>query len=385
LDQGELLLDRSYAARYRSCDPSPEKRVNTFHAFRERPLTRFEIDKDYLKRVLVDLLNTPSPTGDTEWAISSVQNEFDALGIPCERTIKGALLATFEGLNSTKPRALTAHVDTLGAMVTKIKSTGRLAITNIGGLMWPTVDSEGVTIATRGGRQIRGSIVFVNGAAHVNKSAPTAARDTNNLEIRVDERTNSAEETRQLGIDVGDFVYVDPRVETSESGFIRSRFLDDKACVACLLAAAKALKDSDVSPVQTTTMLISNFEEVGHGGADSLPSNLHEMLVLDMACVGDGLQGNEFHCSICIKDSSGPYSKELTGKLRDIADRRGIDIKTDIYPFYGSDGSVYWRAGGAAQVALIGPGVDTSHGYERTHMEALQDTASLVAEYLVED
>jgi putative aminopeptidase FrvX len=348
-------------------------------------LTRFEIDKSYLKRTLVDLLNTPSPTGDTEWAISLVQNEFDALNIPCRVTTKGALLATFEGLNTSKPRGLTAHVDTLGAIVSQIKSSGRLAVTNIGGLMWPTVDSEGVTIATRGGRQIRGSLVLTNGAAHVNKNAGSVARDASNLEIRLDERTHSAEETRTLGIDVGDFVYVDPRVEENDAGFVRSRFLDDKACVACMLAAAKALRDADITPVQTTTMLISNFEEVGHGGTDSLPQDLHELLVLDMACIGEGLQGDEYHCSICIKDSSGPYSKELTDKIRGIADKRGIDIKTDIYPFYGSDGSAYWRAGGQAQVALIGPGVDTSHGYERTHMEALHDTASLVAEYLVED
>lgn len=348
-------------------------------------MTRFEIDKDYLRRVLVDLLNTPSPTGDTEWAISFVHNEMDALGIPCEKTKKGALLATLEGLNTTLPRAITAHVDTLGAMVTQIKSSGRLAVTNIGGVMWPTVDSEGVTIATRGGRRLRGSLVLVNGAAHVNKVAPTVARDSYNLEVRIDERTHSAEETRMLGIDVGDFIYLDPRVEATESGFVRSRFLDDKACVACMLAAAKALRDSDVTPVQTTTMLVSNFEEVGHGGADALPADLQEMLVMDMACIGDGLQGDEYHCSICIKDSSGPYSKELTDKLRGIADKRGIDLKSDVYPFYGSDGSAYWRAGGTAQVALIGPGVDTSHGYERTHMEALQDTASLVAEYMVED
>ena len=348
-------------------------------------MTRFEIDKDYLKRVLIDLLNTPSPSGDTEWASTFVHNEFDAFEIPCQRTKKGAVLATFEGLNSTKLRALTAHVDTLGAMVTAIKSSGRLAVTNIGGLNWQTVDSEGVAISTRGGRQIRGSFVLVNGASHVNRGAMNTVRDASNIEVRVDERSRSAEETRMLGIEVGDFIYVDPRVEASDSGFIRSRFLDDKACVACLLAATKALRDAGVSPVQTTTMLISNCEEVGHGGADSLPSDLHELLVLDMACVGDNLQGDEHHCSICIKDSGGPYSKVLTEKLRAIADKRGIDIKPDIYPFYGSDGTVYWRAGGTAQVALIGPGVDTSHGYERTHMEALHDTASLVAEYLVED
>ena len=348
-------------------------------------MTRFEIDKDFLKRVLVDLLNTPSPTGDTEWAIAFVENELEALGIHSQRTIKGALLATITGLSSEKPRGITAHVDTLGAIVTQIKSNGRLALTNIGGLMWPTVESEGVTIATRGGRQIRGSIVLTNGAVHVNKTAPSGPRDASTMELRIDERTHSAEETRMLGIDVGDFVYVDPKVEAGDAGFIRSRFLDDKACVAILIAALKALKDAQITPAYDTTILISNFEEVGHGGADSLPANLHEMLILDMACIGDGLQGDEHHCSICIKDSSGPYSKGLTDKIRSIADNRGIDIKTDIYPFYGSDGSVYWRAGGQAQVALIGPGVDTSHGYERTHMDALYDTTSLVTEYLVEE
>lgn len=348
-------------------------------------MTRFEIDKEYLSRVLVDLLNTPSPTGDTEWAITLVQNELEALGIPCMRTTKGALLATIPGLKDDKPRALTAHVDTLGAMVSKIKSSGRLQLVALNGLNWPTVESESVTITTRSGRHIRGSIVFVNGAAHVNKEACSAARNDKNLEVRIDERTNSAEETRLLGIEVGDYVFLDPRVETNDSGFIRSRFLDDKACVACILAAFKSLKDQGITPSQRTTILISNFEEVGHGGMDSLPSDLAEYLVLDMACIGDGLQGDEFHCTICLKDSGGPYSKALSDKLRDIASNRGIHLKTDIYPFYGSDGTAYWRSGGNAQVALIGPGVDTSHGYERTHMDALHDTALLVAEYVVED
>lgn len=348
-------------------------------------MTRFEIDKSYLRRVLVDLLNTPSPSGDTEWAVTFVENELQALEVEGKRTIKGALVATLGGLNSEKPRALTAHVDTLGAVVAEIKKNGRLMLTNIGGLMWPTVESEGVTVSTRAGRQIRGSLVLTNGAGHVNKGATTIARESGTMEARLDERTTSSEETRMLGIEVGDFVYFDPRVEAGDAGFIRSRFLDDKACVGCLLAAVKALKDAGITPSQRTTLLISNFEEVGHGGADSLPTDLHEMVILDMACVGEGLQGDEFHCSICIKDSSGPYSKVLTDKLRTIAEKRGIDLRPEIYPYYASDGSVYWRAGGQAQVALIGPGVDTSHGYERTHMDALYDTALLVAEYLVED
>lgn len=348
-------------------------------------MARFEIDKEYIKRVLVDLLNTPSPTGDTEWAVTLVQNEFDALGVKTERTTKGALLVSLDGLKSDMPRALTAHVDTLGAVVAQIKPSGRLKMSALNGVMWPSVESEGVTVVTRSSRQVRGSIVLTNGAVHVNSKARKAKRDADSLEVRLDERTRSAEETRQLGIEVGDFVYFDPRVESGDAGFIRSRFLDDKACVACALAAIKGLRDSGVTPAQSLTILISNFEEVGHGGMDGLPEELSELVVLDMACVGEGLQGDELHCSICIKDSSGPYSKPLTDKLRSIAENRGIDLKPDIYPYYGSDGSAYWRSGGRSEVALIGPGVDTSHGYERTHIEALHDTALLVAEYLASD
>lgn len=251
--------------------------------------------------------------------------------------------------------------------------------------MWPTVESEGVWVATRSGRQVRGSMVLKNGAAHVNRRASEAERTADTLEVRLDERTNRAEETRLLGIEVGDFVYFDPRVEVSDAGFIRSRFLDDKACVACALAAIKATKDAGITPAQRTTLLISNFEEVGHGGFDGLPNDLREYVVLDMACIGEGLRGNEFHCSICVADSNGPYSKGLSDRLRDLAERRGIDLIPDVYPHYGSDGGVYWRAGGRAEVALIGPGVDTSHGYERTHIDALNDTAQLVAEYLVDE
>lgn len=348
-------------------------------------MPRFEIDADHLTRVLVDLLNTPSPTGFTEWAVGFVQQELEAMGIASETTRKGALVATLDGLSDSAPRALSAHVDTLGAMVKEIKPNGRLRLTALNGVMWPSVESEGVTIETRSGRSYRGSIVLENGAAHVNKDANAGARNADNLEVRLDERTNRAEETRLLGIDVGDFVSFDPRVEVSPNGFVRSRFLDDKACVACILAALKALRDLDVTPTQRTTIHFSNYEEVGHGGRDGLPGDLAELLVLDMAAIGKGLQGDEYHCSICVKDSSGPYSKSLGDKIRGIADNVGIDLKSDVYPYYNSDGSVYWRTGGGAEVALIGPGVDTSHGYERTHRDALIDTATLVAEYLVSD
>ncbi|HXH61880.1 MAG TPA: M42 family metallopeptidase [Fimbriimonadaceae bacterium] len=348
-------------------------------------MPRFEIDLDYLLTVLEDLLNTPSPTGDTEWAIALVSQELESLGVHATKTTKGALVAKVPGTKSERPRGVTAHVDTLGAMVSEIKSSGRLKMTALNGVNWPTVESEGVTVSTRSGQKVRGSIVLTNGAAHVNPDARTAKRDADSLEVRLDERTTSAEETRLLGIDVGDYVYFDVKFEKSGSGFVRSRFLDDKACVACALAALKALKDAKAKPSRDTYFLVSNFEEVGHGGMDGLPSDLSEMTVLDMACVGKGQNGDEFHCSICLKDAGGPYSKELSDRLRRAAEGAGIDLKPDVYRSYSSDGTAYWHSGGAAQVALIGPGVDTSHGYERTHSDALRDTALLLAEYLIEE
>lgn len=348
-------------------------------------MARFEISTDFLRRFLTDLLETPSPTGDTEYAVSLVEGELGGMGIVAERTRKGALVTRLEGFERDKPRAVAAHVDTLGAIVARIKPNGRLQLSALNGLNWPTVESEGVTISTRAGRQVRGSLVFANGAAHVNPAAKDGKRDATTLEIRLDERTNSAEETRLLGIEVGDFVAFDPRVEIAESGFIRSRFLDDKAGVACVVAALKAIKDVDLTPAQDVTFLLAVHEEVGHGVFEALPHDLADFLVVDMACIGEGLNGKETTCSICVKDAAGPYSRGLTGKIVDIADRRGIELVRDVYPFYSSDGSAYWRAGGGAEVALIGPGVDTSHGYERTHMDALVDTAQLIAEYLIEE
>jgi putative aminopeptidase FrvX len=348
-------------------------------------MARFQIDPDYLRRVLGDVLNTPSPTGDTEWAVNFVSDEVDSLGLQPHVTNKGALVVRMDGMRDDRPRAISAHLDTLGAMVSEIKSNGRLKLSAIGGVMWPSVESEGVSIMTASGRQVRGSLVLENGSAHVNKDARSTKRDETTLEVRLDERTASSEETRLLGIEVGDYVYFDAKVEFSNAGFIRSRFLDDKAGVASILAALKALRDVNVVPAQHSTILFSTHEEVGHGGMDGLPANLQEYVVVDMAPIGKGQRGNEFQCSIALKDGGGPYSKRLSDRLRLIAARENISLVPDVYRFYSSDGTAYWRSGGDAQVALIGPGVDNSHSYERTHIDALLDTSLLIAEYLADD
>ena len=341
------------------------------------------IDADYLLTSLADLLNTPSPTGRAEPAIAVVERQMQALGLEPRRTVKGTLVAEWAGENADRPRALTAHADTLGAMVKEIKANGRLKLTALGGFAWNTVEGEGCQVFTNEGGAIRGSLLLTKASAHVYSKAVTETqRSADVMEVRLDERTTSAEETRALGIEVGDFVAFDPRVEISESGFIRSRHLDDKAGIACLLAAVKAMQDAGIRPAQRTTLHISNYEEVGHGAAAGFPPDLVELVAVDMAAIGEGQASDEFHTTICVKDSGGHYHIELIQRLRSLARAAGIPYQIDIYPYYGSDGEAYWRAGADVQVALIGPGVDASHNYERTHTDSLIATAQLIGEYL---
>lgn len=347
-----------------------------------------EVNTQFLLDFLTRLLNTPSPTGFSEPAISYTEQVLKELpGVALSRTRKGGLLATLPGEDDGEaPRALTAHADTLGAMVKEIKSTGRLKMSRIGGFAWNTVEGEGCTIFTRSGRQVRGSILLVKASSHVFSIAEVneMKRDEDNLEVRLDARTSSELETLDLGVQVGDFIAFDPRVEIN-AGLVRSRHLDDKAGVAALVTAIKSLVDSRRRPAHTAHFLISNYEEVGHGAATGIPENVGELLAVDMAAVGEGQNSDEYYASLCVKDSGGPYHHGLSQRLRALAEKHGIPYKVDIYPYYGSDGEAWWRAGADAAVALIGPGVDASHNYERTHTEALVNTTRWVLAYLLEE
>jgi putative aminopeptidase FrvX len=342
------------------------------------------IDTDYLLNFLTGLLNIPSPTGLADAGVQftrSALQEFEELELSMTR--KGALVAAWPGQNNDSPRALTAHVDTLGAMVKEIKSNGRLKLTKIGGFAWNTVEGEGCTVLTLDGKRIRGSLLLEQASSHVHGGQVSdAKREDANMEVRLDERTTSADETRQLGIEVGDFVAFDPRVEVT-NGFVRSRHLDDKACVACMAAAVKAIRDAGLQPIQTTYLHISNYEEVGHGAAAGIPADVVELVSVDMAAVGSGQASDEFHASICVKDSGGPYHHGLSKRMRELAEAHAIAYKVDIYPYYGSDGEAFWRSGGDVALALIGPGVDASHNYERTHLDALVATTQWLVAYLL--
>lgn len=351
-------------------------------------MTQLQFDMDVQLDFLVGLLNTPSPTGYTDEAIEYVRHAFNALGFPglsLHTTRKGSLLIQWQGDRADAPLGMTAHVDTLGFMVKEIKPNGRLKLTNLGGILWNGVEGEGVTVCTADGRRVRGSLLLENTSIHVNRDARRTDRGEDTMEVRLDARTTSHEETAALGIEVGDFVCVDPRVEVGEAGFVRSRFLDDKAGVANLYAAAHAVGHAGLRPIRDTYILISTYEEIGHGGAAGLPGDLAEMLTVDMGALGPGQAGDEFSVSICAKDAGGPYDRHLVNRLRDLARQHDIAHNVDIYPYYNSDGTAYWRAGGGARVGLLGPGVDASHAYERTHREALNHTAHLLARYMLID
>ena len=347
-------------------------------------MAEYNVNVADMTQFLLGLLNIYSPTGDTERAITYVRKAFDALGLETALNIKGALIATWPGRSSDRPKAITAHVDTLGAMIKEIKENGRLRLTQIGGYAWNTVEGEGCFVRTSLGTVVRGTILPVKASVHVHgDEVDKLERKAENMEVRLDARTKSADETRALGIEVGDFVYLDPRAELIATGFIRSRHLDDKASVACIYGAIKALTDVNLVPTQRTTIFITTFEEVGHGASTGIPGDCVELLVVDMAAVGEGQNSDEYSCGICVKDSGGPYHIEMRRKLVELAQNADLPYKLDVYPFYGSDGAAALRAGADLRVGLIGPGVDASHAYERTHQDGLLAAARLIAEYLI--
>ncbi len=333
---------------------------------------------------LVKLANIPSPTGDAEKALTFVKNAFGQMPVQAEWTRKGALVLTWPG-DVSYPRALTAHVDTLGAMVREIKGNGRLKMTGIGGFAWSSIEGEGCTVMTAEGKAYRGTVLPVKASVHIfGGEAREMERKAENYEVRLDASTSSEEDTRLLGIDVGDFIYIDPRVELN-NGFIRTRHLDDKAGVAAIYGAFLALQRAQMAPRYRVSVLISNYEEVGHGGAAGIPADVEELVAVDMAAVGDGQASDEFSVGICAKDSGGPYHLGLRRYLEKLARDNGIPYRIDTYPFYGSDGEAAWHAGADLKVALIGPGVDASHAYERTHRASLEATTQLLMAYLLSE
>ena len=350
-------------------------------------MTVLNFDVDAMTDFLVKLLEAPSPTGYHAEVMPVVENTFTDLDFPntsITTTNKGALVIHVKGEDDSAPIGITAHVDTLGFMVKEIKSNGRLKMTNLGGINWAGAEFENCTVRTHDDKRYRGTVILSNPSTHVNRNAHKADRNADTMVVRLDARTTSRKETEDLGIGIGDFIFLDTRIEVTDTGFIRSRFLDDKAGVAVIYGALASMKAQNRIPKQDTYILIANYEEVGHGGSAGFPDDLAEVLSIDMGAIGDGQAGDEFSVSICVKDGGGPYHFDMNNKLRRLCEEYEIDYNVDIYVYYSSDGTAYWRAGGDAKVGLAGPGVASSHGYERTHKDALEHSAHLIARYMLD-
>ncbi|OZT14444.1 peptidase M42 [Priestia aryabhattai] len=333
-------------------------------------------------QLIKHLVSIPSPSGNTARVISYVEDFLDAIQVESTRTYKGGLLVTLKGKNDNKHRFLTAHVDTLGAMVKEIKPNGRLKLDLIGGFRYNSIEGEYCEVETSSGEVYTGTILMHQTSVHVYKDAGTAERNQANMEVRLDEKVSTKEEVEKLGIEVGDFVSFDPRVTITKSGFIKSRHLDDKASVAILLQLIKQINEENIVLPYTTHFLISNNEEIGYGGNSNISPKTVEYLAVDMGAMGDGQSTDEYTVSICAKDSSGPYHYGLRKHLVELAKAYAVPYQVDIYPFYGSDASAAMRAGHDLIHGLIGPGIDSSHAFERTHQDSLEATSRLLWQYV---
>ncbi|MEG1687251.1 MAG: M42 family metallopeptidase [Angelakisella sp.] len=333
---------------------------------------------DYAVEQIQKLCAIPSPTGFTHDAAKYLVSELQGMGFAPVTTIKGTvkvcLGGTGEGL------VLAAHVDTLGAMVRAIKDNGRLRPTPLGGLNYDTCDGENCTIHTRDGRVYTGVMLNTTPSAHV--ANEVSNRKEENMEVLLDENTFTRDEVKALGVEVGDFIAFDPRTTVTKSGFIKSRFMDDKASAAILLAVAKQVAEQKLVLHNTLWLLFTVYEEVGHGGAASIPDGVTEMISVDMGAVGDDLTCDERKVSICAKDSGGPYNYEVTTRLIETAKEHKLDYAVDVYPHYGSDVEATLHAGYELRHGLIGPGVYASHNYERTHRSGVENTLKLLLGYL---
>lgn len=334
--------------------------------------------KEYLFNTIKELLEVDSPSGFTNNIRKKLKEIILNLGYKFEETKKGNIIVKAKG-KENKNIGLSAHVDTLGLMVTSINSNGTLNFLPVGGPIIPSLDSEYCKIYTRDNKVYTGTILSTSESVHVYQDAQTKPRTPENMVVRIDEKVRNKNDVLNLGINNGDFICYNPKVEIIND-FVKSRFLDDKASAGILITLLKYLKENKIIPNSNLIFIFSTYEEVGHGTCN-IPE-LDEFLAVDMGCVGKDLDGNEYAVSICAKDSFSPYDYDLTTKLINLAKDHGINYVIDVFPKYSSDVSAGLRGGNDFKGALIGPGVHASHGMERTHLEGLINTFNLLIEYI---
>ena len=340
---------------------------------------------NYALEQTLALLSIDSPSGYTAQVAQYVCTQLKHLGFDPQYTRKGAVLVNLTPhLPQDNGLLLLAHLDTLGGMVKSVTVEGRIHIVKVGGLHPHNCERENVRIHTREGKVYTGTFQLHNPSAHVNPSYADTPRNLDTMEIVLDEEVFSKAEVEALGIANGDVVCFDPRTTVTPSGYIKSRHLDDKLSVGILLALARQVAQGEVSPVRPVWLHLTGYEEVGHGGAASVPAGIADVVAVDMGCVGEGLEGEERKVSICAKDGRSPYDYALTSQLIAAAQKGGADYAVDVFTNYGSDADAALTAGHDIRHGLIGPGVFASHGYERSHKKGVVNTLKLLDAFVAE-
>lgn len=343
----------------------------------------YVIDNEYTVKLMEDILNIPSPVGFCDEVLTRLEMHAEELGYSMTYDNKSSGYITIEGEDNSKCVAISAHVDTLGMMVKSINEDGSIKMVNLGGVNYSSLEGETVTVHTRDGRSYNGLVCCKYHSVHVFDEARSAERNEENMILMLDEVVHNKKDVLELGIMSGDHISIKPRFEYTKSGYIKSRFIDDKACVANIFAMLKVLKDNELKPKYKTMLIFPQYEEIGHGGA-YVPEEVSEYLAVDIGLVGPDLSGDEFSVSICAKDAHGPYDRKVTNRLVSQARKSGCDFNVDVFYRYGTDGGAANRGGNNLAAAAVGPGTICTHGMERTHIKAIENTTRLLVAYALD-
>jgi putative aminopeptidase FrvX len=337
--------------------------------------------RDYLIQTMKEFINVPSPVSYYEEILPLLEKYASELGYNVTYDRKRTAYITLEGEDNTKTVCVGAHLDTLGLIVKTINSNGSIHVTQLGGINYSSIEGETVTVHTRDGKKYTGLMTCISHSVHVFDDARTLQRDENSMVIMLDHKINCKDDVLALGIEAGDIVSINPRFEYTKEGYIKSRFIDDKAAVASVLTAIKYMNDNRIKPKYRTLFAFPFYEEIGHGGA-YIPSEVEEYVAIDIGLIGPELNGSEYQVSICAKDNYSPYDRGLTTKLVQLAKDQNIDYVVDIFYRYGTDANAAVRAGNNVYAAAFGMAVHSSHGVERTNIIAVEETIKLILAYL---
>ena len=342
----------------------------------------YQFDEQFNIACFRELINTPSPVGYDILMNPVLEKYASMFGLPVTYDNKGTAYITVDGQDNSKTVMVSTHLDTLGLVVRRIESDGTLRVRNMGALNFHSAEGETVTVFTRSGKAYTGLLTVSSHSIHVFDDCREMPRDEHNMLILLDERVSSKEDVQKLGIRNGDLIAIEPRFELTPSGFLKSRFIDDKAAVSCCFTMLKYLQEHNLKPKYRTMIGFTYMEEVMLGG-NYMPPEVSEAVALDIGCIGPDQDGTEFGVSICAYDNNGPYNYELTTRLINLAEKLGCDYAVDTFRHYGSDCSAAIKGGCNVKVGVFGMAVSCSHGRERTHLEGLRNTMDLLIGYVL--